>query len=51
MLEPSNAEVDVEINNSVITSFPYTSTEFYGTNINLEAKSNLAWDYFLYDFK
>ena len=45
IVEPANAEVEIEINNSVITSFPYTSTEFYGTNINLEAKSNLAWDY------
>ena len=45
ILEPSNAEVDVEINGNVISSFPYTTTEFYGTNISLDAKSNIAWDF------
>ena len=45
ILEPPNAEVDIDINGNVISTFPHTTTEFYGTNISLEAKSNLAWDF------
>jgi len=47
VVEPSNALIDVEINGNPINIFPYSTTEFYGTNINLEAKSNVGWD-FLY---
>ena len=45
VIEPSNGEVDVEINGNLISSFPYTTTEFYGTNISLDAKSNITWDF------
>ncbi len=47
VVEPSNALIDVEINGNLINIFPYSTTEFYGTNISLEAKSNVGWD-FLY---
>ncbi len=47
VVEPSNALIDIEINGNPINIFPYSTTEFYGTNINLEAKSNVSWD-FLY---
>ena len=47
VVEPANALIDVEINGNLINIFPYSTTEFYGTNISLEAKSNVGWD-FLY---
>jgi len=45
IIEPSNANVELLLNGNEVSSFPFTTTEFYGTNINLEAKSNLAWDF------
>jgi len=47
ILEPSNADIEFLINGNNISTFPYTTTEFYGTNISLEAKSNINWE-FLY---
>ncbi|MGC6490100.1 MAG: CotH kinase family protein [Flavobacteriales bacterium] len=47
IVEPSNADIELDINDEVINSFPYTTTEFYNTPIELFAKSNLYWE-FLY---
>ena len=47
VVEPANALVDIEINGNLINTFPYSTNEFYGTNVSLEAKSNIGWE-FLY---
>ena len=48
VLEPSDADVELLINGNAISSFPHTTNEFYGTNINLETQSNVNWDFLYY---
>ena len=42
VVEPANALVDIEINGNIINTFPHSTNEFYGTNLNIEAKSNIG---------
>lgn len=45
IVEPTNSDVSLLINGESISIFPHTTTETYGTNIGLEARSNIFWEF------
>ena len=47
VLEPDNAQIELSINGNNINTFPYTSIELYGNNVDILANSNIEWE-FLY---
>jgi gliding motility-associated-like protein len=45
VIYPSNSDAELMINGNFINTFPYTTTEFYGENINISTQSTPGFEF------
>lgn len=45
MIDPTLADAELEINGVMVDAFPYTTSQDYGSTLDLEAQSSVTWSF------